>query len=438
MKQLLFLLSWIALLLCTSCRDETSDLGGKWVESDLQNVLTDTCTVKLSTILLDSINTSNKNIAQLGYYEDGIWGKIAASSYIEYTPASFTPDENLTYKYDSLTISLKCNGDYIGDTLSTVKVNLYELKDNITLNDNGYLFNNSSIAYNSTPLSTINIQPRPKGGNILEYRISDELGNAWFNKMLEKSEDFDSSDNFRKYFKGIAFVPDEASNRSIIGFAISDSSMCIKMYYHEISSNSSDLTVKIAPTTPHFNKVKHDRENTPLQLFDKQTKEITSDKLSNISYVQGLTGLYTKIEFPFLNNLLLLGQSVSIESATLYLYPVKGSYGKLNPLPSSLALYVADQNDVTGSQITDILGTSVQTGSLVTDDALNENTYYSFDITSFLKGNLGKVGVNIENLQLVLPESKINTSYQSVVFGDMNHPQSRVKLSVLYKVYKTY
>ena len=79
----------------------------------------------------------------------------------------------------------------------------------------------------------------------------------------------------------------------------------------------------------------------------------------------------------------------------------------------------------------------VQTGSLITDDALHENTYYSFDVTSFLQSNLGKVGYNIKNLQLVLPESKINTSYQSVIFGDMKHPQSNVKLSVLYKVYKT-
>jgi len=438
MKKILFLISLVTLLFCSSCHDESSTLGSNWVESDLRNVLTDTCTVRMSTVLLDSINTSNNEVAQLGYYKDDVWGTISASTYVEYSPATFTPDENLTYGFDSLTISLKCNGDYVGDTLAPLKIHLYELTENLELNTNtGYLYNNSNFSYKSTPISTINIQPKPKGGDVLEYRLSDDLGKVWLNKILSRSDDFTSSDNFRKYFKGIAFVPDENTNKSIMGFAINDSSLCITLYYHEVSESSNDYSVQFTPTTPNFNKVKHDRSNTPLQLLNKETKELISDKMSNLSYVQGLTGLYTKIEFPYLNNLLEVGQMVSIESATLYLYPVKGSYGILNPLPSSLALYQSNENDVTEDQITDILGTSVQTGSLITDEDLHENTYYSFDITSFMQSNLGMIGVNKKNLQLVLPEDKINTSYQSVVFGDMKHSQSPVKLSVLYKVYKT-
>ena len=46
--------------------------------------------------------------------------------------------------------------------------------------------------------------------------------------------------------------------------------------------------------------------------------------------MQGLTGLYNQIEFPYLNNLQDAGEIVSIESATLYLYPQAGSYNKLN------------------------------------------------------------------------------------------------------------
>lgn len=438
MKKILFLISFVSLLFCISCRNETSTLGEEWVESDLKNVMTDTCTVRLSTVFLDSINTSNKNVAQLGYYSDNTWGKIAASTYVEYSPATFTPNEKYTYRFDSLTISMKCNGDYLGDTLSKVKVHLHELTENLVLDTyTKYLYSNSTFSYNSEPFSTINIQPTPKGKKTLEYRLSDDLGKTWFNKILAKSDDFKNSDDFRHYFKGVAFVPDEVSNKSIMGFGISDSSMYITLYYHEIGQESVEGTVKFVPTTPNFNKVKHDRTGTPLQDFSHNLTEIVSDKMSNMSYVQGLTGLYTKIEFPYLNNLLEAGKMVSIESAKLYLYPVKGSYGLNNPLPSSLALYQSNENNVTEDQITDLLGSSVQTGSLITDDALHENTYYSFDVTSFLQSNLGKVGYNIKNLQLVLPESKINTSYQSVIFGDMKHPQSNVKLSVLYKVYKT-
>lgn len=427
----------VTLLICTSCHDELSTLGNNWVESDLKNVQTDTCTVRMSTVLLDSINTSNKSVAQIGYYKDDIWGKISGSSYVEYSPSTFTPDENLSYRFDSLTISMKCNGDYVGDTLAPLKVHLYELTENLELNTSGYLYNNSNVSYQSTPFSTINIQPKPNGKNHLEYRLSDDLGKLWFNKMLSRSDDFTSSDNFRKYFKGIAFVPDESSDKSLMGFAINDSSLCINLYYHELGESATDLTVKFTPSTPNYNKVNHDRSNTPLQLLNSGTTVLASDKMSNVAYVQGLTGLYTKIEFPYLNNILEAGQMVSIESATLYLYPVKGSYGVLNPLPSSLALYQSNENNVTEDQIKDVLGSSVQTGSLITDNDLHENTYYSFNITSFLQSSLGTIGVNKKNLQLVIPEDKINSSYQSVVFGDMKHPQSQVKLSILYKVYKT-
>lgn len=437
MKKILFFISLVTLLICTSCHDELSTLGNSWVESDLKNVQTDTCTVRMSTVLLDSINTSNKSVAQIGYYKDDIWGKISGSSYVEYSPSTFTPNENLSYRFDSLTISMKCNGDYVGDTLAPLKVHLYELTENLELNTSGYLYNNSNVSYQSTPFSTIKIQPKPNGKNLLEYRLSDDLGKLWFNKMLSRSDDFTSSDNFRKYFKGIAFVPDENSDKSLMGFAISDSSLCITLYYHELGESATDLTVKFTPSTPNYNNVNHDRSNTPLQFLNSGTTVLASDKMSNVSYVQGLTGLYTKIEFPYLNNILEAGQMVSIESATLYLYPVKGSYGVLNPLPSSLALYQSNENNVTEDQVKDVLGSSVQTGSLITDNDLHENTYYSFNITSFLQSSLGTIGVNKKNLQLVIPEDKINSSYQSVVFGDMKHPQSQVKLSILYKVYKT-
>ena len=42
--------------------------------------------------------------------------------------------------------------------------------------------------------------------------------------------------------------------------------------------------------------------------------------------LQGMTGMYVTIDFPHLNNLCEKGELVTIESATLQLYPVKGTY----------------------------------------------------------------------------------------------------------------
>ena len=146
--------------------------------------------------------------------------------------------------------------------------------------------------------------------------------------------------------------------------------------------------------------------------------------------------MYLNIDFPFLNDLRAEGKLVTIESALLRLYPVKGTYGERYPLPESLTLYTADENNVTEDVVTDISGSSVQTGSLVTDEMMGEETYYSFDITSFLQSNLGTVGYNRKILQLMLPDNLFFTTLSGVVFGDAGHPDSSpVKLTILYKTY---
>ena len=148
-----------------------------------------------------------------------------------------------------------------------------------------------------------------------------------------------------------------------------------------------------------------------------------------------MTGLYIKIEFPHLNNLLWEGDLVTIENALLQLYPVQGTHGTQYPLPETLILYTSNENDVTEEVITNLQGTSVQNGSLVTDEMNPENTYYSFDITSFLQTNLGAIGYNRKNLKLMLPDDLFFTTLKGVIFGDMEHEINPVKLTLIYKVY---
>ena len=129
-----------------------------------------------------------------------------------------------------------------------------------------------------------------------------------------------------------------------------------------------------------------------------------------------MTGMYVTIDFPHLNNLCEKGELVTIESATLQLYPVKG----------------------TQSVITDLTGSSVQSGNLVVDEMSYEETYYSFDITSFLQTNLGTTGYDRQKLQLFLPDNLFYTTLQGVIFGDGEHTANKknTKLIILYKTYQ--
>ena len=141
MKRKNLSLFFITLLisLLASCRDELSTAGGKWVESSLRTIQTDTCTVRLSTILSDSLATSGDTVCQIGTIDDPVWGKIKAAFYAEYDVPTVSFSENADYRFDSITIRFYSSGNYLGDTLSPQRISLHSLSENLSL-DEGYLF----------------------------------------------------------------------------------------------------------------------------------------------------------------------------------------------------------------------------------------------------------------------------------------------------------
>ena len=133
--------------------------------------------------------------------------------------------------------------------------------------------------------------------------------------------------------------------------------------------------------------------------------------------MQGLTGLYNQIEFPYLNNLQDAGEIVSIESATLYLYPQAGSYNKLNQLPEDIRLYITDENNVLEDYVYGSDGVTVQTGNLSVDEMFGRDTYYSFNVTEFIRNNFGTWGIKRQKLLLSLPDNEMITTFNQIIFA---------------------
>lgn len=117
MKKLLYSLIIMIAAIC-ACQDENSELGKSLVDSSFYNIYVDTCTVDISTILMDSIETRGDSICQLGHYKDPSWGEASATYYAEYSTNSFTPNENYSYSFDSLVLRMTPSGHFWGDTLT--------------------------------------------------------------------------------------------------------------------------------------------------------------------------------------------------------------------------------------------------------------------------------------------------------------------------------
>jgi len=151
----------------------------------------------------------------------------------------------------------------------------------------------------------------------------------------------------------------------------------------------------------------------------------------------GGLGWYTRLEFPHLNNIMQQGVQVDVQNAILRIYPQVDTYSEFNSLPDSIYLYIADENNVVTEAVTDYLGTQVQGGVLVKDDTFREKTYYYFDVSTFMKEELGAIGTNKHNLQLVFPSAKYNSTFNNLTFSSQKG-KNPITLQLTYTIYESY
>lgn len=437
MRKLVIGLAWLVVA-CCSCQDENSSLGKSLVDSSFKNVFTDTCTVDISSIMVDSLQTLGDSVCQIGEYKDSIFGKVRASYLAEFTAASFTPGSEKTYVFDSITLNLRPSGHYWGDTLSVQRINVHFLKRAFEVVTGESLYNTSVVPVEETPLFGFTYQPHPGKKEELEIRMPDSFGQQFFDDMMKEKDVFDTQEKFRDYFHGLAFRPDEAGS-CVTGFLVNDSSIYMRMYYHVLDYTRVDYELDFKVNTEHaFTHVDQDRTDTPIATLSKGGAlfATSSTQTGKKAYLQGLTGIYNAIEFPYLNNLMVTGDIVSVESAMLYLYPLKGSYGVVNQLPATLRLYVADDNSNTVDQIYDSMETTIQDGSLTVDEMQGRETYYSFDITSFMQENLGTWGNGRQKLFLILDDDDFVCTFDQVVFtNDETQRSGQIRLDIRFKTY---
>ena len=440
MKRSLFLL-WICLAtagcLFQSCYDESNKYGNGLVSSAFRNISTDTSTVTVAAMLIDSLETSGKELILLGEYTHPVWGKMSASGYVSYNRPSYNTDIDERVVLDSLMLTFRYGGYYIGDTLKALRFNVHRLTQKLRLGDNGYLYNPSSFTYEAEPLASHSFIPRPNSGEEVEVRLPDEMGQDFLTRFHSRDVQV-NSDYFEDYFKGLVVIPEGADNQSLLSFQVADSSAVLVLHYHIIDEKENEQELTFTPnTSTQFNHYEHDRSGTALEPFPPGQKEIPSSQLDNRGVLFGGLGWYARLEFPYINNILMQGEQVAIESALLKIYPEPGTFSAENALPDSLYLYIADENNVVTDAVTDYLGEEVQSGTLVKDDTYDENTYYYFDITSFMQQELGAFGMYKHNLQLVFNEDTYTKTFRNLTFSDQQG-RSPIVLQLIYKVYESY
>jgi hypothetical protein len=411
--------------------------------------------------------TYNQGVILVGKYADlntvtgeKLTGTIKASSYIEITNPSVSNTADLRNNtfFDSIVIEMKFSGYYMGDTLNRdMHLFVHQLEERIAEEDvavgTDMFYNTSSFAYNPEPLAEAVFPIRPgdsasqkiiDGGILTEplrVRLPDCLGQEMFDKIVNGEDEFESNEKFLDYFKGLVFVAGDGVE-TIAGFK-ADTSFKLRLYYHVQEEFQTDGTITFSLNAGRqFNSIVSDRTGTKLLPDLFTDNEIESHLTGNQAFIAAGDGLYAKIEFPNLHDILLMSTYGIVEEAILEIRPVFGTYQEYTALPPALSISASSISGESESSLTDSQGQS-QSGSLILDPQFWENTLYRFDVSSFIQNQMQSPADQKLYLVLKLPGSGMQNSTARLVIGDSDHSikagnttyYNRIKLTLYYNMY---
>ena len=449
-------------LIWSSCKNEEFDLGRNLVLPHTTVGVIDTVTIKVSNLMVsDSVITSGLGIGFSGNYRDSYIGDIETRMFIEFERTE--DSENNRYAiFDSVTLILRPNGNYYGDTTKLTTFKVFRINKQIEKRDNGYLYSTSNnVLYDKNlPLAEASFKKmkvKDLANNEIEIKLHRSLGEELLQGIIRDDEKYKSGD-FTKTFSGLVVTAGDDS-KCVHSFLVNDSACMIRIYYH-VSTNFKEektMTFKAYQYNSFYNMAIKDGTRTilpPESKFNaKSDTSLLSSKTGNMGFVMsGGTPIYTRLEFPHLNELLWLGQIVKIQKATLYVRPIRHSFDTV-PLPPRLNVYYFDPTS--NMPLSEAIrppsmgsNTGPQYGNLRTDYQNIQSPdfpQYTFDVTDFIASQMGKVGYYKWALSLIIPYDSRESTIQRLVFGNQNYAEknktetqnkdNQIKLEVIYAVY---
>lgn len=428
-------------LTIVSCGTDTDAgefvVGSDYLAVNNKVILIDTLTVEMSTINFDSLVTSNKSRILVGNYDDPLFGKVKSNSYFQlasdsYSLISTTDTETANYVFDSISMILKYDNYYYGDTTKVQTFDIHRLTQKVKPNtDDDSFYNNSALSYSSESLGTISYKPRPLEKDSINIKMDAAFGEALFQKLKKREiTDFDS---FKEYLNGLVLVPTTTNSSSVIGFNLSSK---VRLYYSKYQGDAEDSFIKdftVTDAAKQFNAISLDKSGSLIQNLPASNSKLSSLLTNNQGYIQSGTGVACRIDFPNIKQLKYISDNGAIVDAELILKPVNNSYSEKYPLPDSLQVYVADKlNRISGTLNT---SASIPLYAILNkaSDEFNENVLYSLSVGNFLQKEMLKQSDSRSSLVFTLPT--ISKAVNRLVLGDQKHLNNKIQLKIYYISY---
>jgi hypothetical protein len=439
----------LAMFLLAGCDKPNINFGTNFVSNNNTNIIVvDTFSANLSTVALDSFATAGTGAMLIGSYNDSYFGNIVARSFLQIGIPTI-PALTVQSTFDSISLIMRVNKNYFGDTTLTQRYYVSQLDTPISLpkqpTTQSTFYNNSTVPFNPVPLGFTDVTIRPTAGitsqvakDSVKVRLPDALGQQLLDLMYRKSDTVTNLTSFVNFFKGLCIYSDSTNKGAIYSFR---DSLIIRLYYHNpgAPANYFNVDFPMSNGSLQFNQVTIDRSATPLSVLTAIQAsrpnplipaEVPSSLTNNSAFIQSMTGLEVKVKFPSIFTLSQFSDYIGILKAQLILKPLPGTYSVNLPLPPQV---IASQTGIT-NQLggTLALGNAVQYGNLITDYTTGQNTSYTYDVTSYLQQQILISGNNDNGLILNIPSPAKNTTFNRAVLGDKTNRVYNTTLRIYY------
>ena len=385
---------------------------------ELNMTFVDTFTITTRTVREDTLRSDELSAQLIGSYIDPYFGKSNAECFSEVLLQG-TPNFSAHQVTDSLVLKLFYKG-YYGDTNTQQVIRIFRLTESMSADSN--YFSNRTFTAENTPLGTLSFMPMPNTRVVIDsdtvaaqIRIPLDLVLADSLVALNGSTTYQSNEAWRQYFKGIKLSIDEAT---VVGqgcvnyFDLFNARMTL--YYRDTANVSKNYSWVL--TGAKSNYFTHDYTGFPAgnHLQD-------SNYADTVTCLQGMAGLKTRFEIPFISNLKDSG-NVIINRAEFKVTLTDGSTSQY-PAPANLLIVSINEDGTTTSFPADYFESgSFFGGSL-------DNRTYTFNLTRHLNQVLSGVRGN-NGFYLVVSGSSIQAS--RAIVGSGKNQVYPIKLNLYY------
>jgi len=321
LKHFLYLIAIMTGLFIAGC-NETIPTGSDVLpgSDNPSNFFTDTTTIYSSTVMEDSMRTDKLFLSQLGYTSDPTFGTTKASLTMGFKTPTFglnleTFEDTIGgYYLDSIVLALMVNNIY-GDTNKRMTLAVNKLAN--PLDQDKIYYSNSSLPQGMVEVGRLqNFYPELMREHD-EDTILTDLGaqiriplNPFFGQSLLNilgTDQIYSNALFKQYMPGLVVIPDEQAGSMIevdmitntittnVRTAYSDTR--IHMYFKNAIDSSLSLVFPASILDVGVGNFEHDYSSTNVE----SALNSSAAEGDPVNYVQGLAGVKTKLEFPFID-----------------------------------------------------------------------------------------------------------------------------------------